>query len=141
VLLPTQVGLVPSEAPGVGKLKVGGVASTFRCTRGRKCNWYRTLFADCFGTLGNFYFQYAVVEASFNLVLVDRIREPEGTLEAAVAALHHAIILLLLIVLVLLLTSDGQDAVLEGERDILLVDPRKFGLNYDFLIGLRPYVG
>ena len=88
---------------------------------------------------GHFYFQYAVVEAGFNLVLVDRIREPEGTLEAAVAALHHAKILLLLIMLVLLLTSDRQDAVLEGERDILLVDPRKFGLNYDFLIGL-PYV-
>src|SRR6476660_9756171 len=33
------------------------------------CNWYRSLFTDCFGTLGDFYFQYAVVEVSFNLVL------------------------------------------------------------------------
>jgi hypothetical protein len=41
------------------------------------CNWYRSLFTDCFRTVGDTYLQYAVVEASLNLVLINRIGEAE----------------------------------------------------------------
>jgi hypothetical protein len=39
------------------------------------CNWYRSLFTNCFRALGDNYLQYAVVEVSLNLVLINRIRE------------------------------------------------------------------
>src|SRR5262249_23086217 len=42
-----------------------------------------------------------------------------------------------LIAFVLLFTADCQDAVLKRKRDIILVDPRKFSFDHDFLVSLR----
>jgi hypothetical protein len=39
------------------------------------CDWYRSLFTGCFRTLWDTYLQYTVVEASLNLVLINRIGE------------------------------------------------------------------
>jgi hypothetical protein len=40
------------------------------------CNWYRTLFADCFGALGKADLQDTIIEARFDLVLVHGVGKP-----------------------------------------------------------------
>src|SRR5262249_55109869 len=100
-------------------------------------DWYLALFANRFGALGKAHFQNTIVEGRLNLVLVHGVGKLHGSLEAAIAALCHAIVLLFLIALVLLFTAYRQDTVQKRKRDVLLVNPRKFSFDHDFLFGLR----
>ena len=79
--------------------------------------------------LGKRYFEHAILKSGFDFILIHGIGKAQRTLEAAVAALHHTVIFFLLVILDLLLTLCGQDTVLQGQRNVLFVRPRKLNRN------------
>ena len=69
--------------------------------------------------------EYAILEACFDLVGVDALREREVALEGTDMAFMDIVVLLLLLLLFLPLALDRQAAFGELHLNILLVNPRK----------------
>lgn len=86
------------------------------------------------GGAGQHRAEYAVPERGLGLVLLDRGREDEAALEAAVGALRLAA--LLVGRLSPLQASQRQNAIINRELDVLLVQARQVSLDTQALLGL-----
>src|SRR4051812_42814709 len=86
------------------------------------------------GGLRQGYGEHAVAERRLRLVLLDRKRQRDHPLEAAIVALAEAALLVLR--LRPLLAPDGQDVVVHEHLDILLIQAGQFGRDTHILVGL-----
>src|SRR4051812_44899859 len=86
--------------------------------------------------LGDAYLEHALVEGGCDPVGVDAVRQRQRAAELAEGALHPVEALLLLLVLGLPLAGDGQDVVLELDRDVLLREAGQVGAQDEVLVGL-----
>ena len=83
------------------------------------------------------HFKYARVERRLDLVLVDRDADGERSLEAAVGPLDAQVVVLTLRVFELALAFDGEGFTGELDVDVLLLDARQVGLDYDLVVVLE----
>ena len=67
---------------------------------------------------------------------VDALRQLEGTLERAIAALDEPIVFVLLFFFGLFLTTDREQVVGQIDLDVLLFEARQFGGDFDLLVRL-----
>src|SRR5205814_2212854 len=81
-----------------------------------------------FRLLGHHDAQHALFEISLNIFEVDPFGKSEGTREAAVATLKGVILFALLFLFFLPRPGDCQTVTAELNVDVLLLDPRKIGL-------------
>src|SRR5207249_10533954 len=81
--------------------------------------------------------QDAVRECRLRLVLVHGRWERDGAGKGAVADLTAVEVLALGLVVVLLLALDGENAVVDGDVDVLCLHTRQARLHDDLVVGLR----
>src|SRR6516225_4904579 len=92
----------------------------------RLSGFYFDLLRLGFFTFGQSDLKHAIVELSLDVVRVDCWRQSEGSGKTAVAALDPVEVVLLFLMIHLAFTADGQDAVLQADVEIFLLDTRRF---------------
>src|SRR5204863_331558 len=83
--------------------------------------------------------KHAVLELSLSLVAVDARGQGNAAMEGAVADFAPVVLTLRLLGLLFMLAADGQDVVLDGDFDLVRIDPGKGGLHDDIVIALREF--
>ena len=83
----------------------------------------------------------AVLEVGRHLVLLRVRGDDEGPQERSVGPLHAVELLALLLLLVPALALNREDAVLDGDLDVLDLDFRELGLDEEFLLVLLDLYG